>query len=86
MHGVAAVNQAVTLSLSDLYEDHVPFETLEEAFGPSSLGVLVVKDLPSTFPQLREKVLSYASYLANLPPDVLDSISSPDAKYLVRWL
>ena len=45
----------------------VPFETLEEAFGPSSLGILIVKDLPSQFPRLRHELLSYASYLANLP-------------------
>ncbi|MCJ1439327.1 hypothetical protein MMC27_008719 [Xylographa pallens] len=85
MYGQAAANQPVTLSLYDLSEDHVPFETLEEAFGPSSLGILLVKDLPLNFPQLREKVLSYASYLADLPPDILDSLSSPNAKYLVGW-
>ena len=45
----------------------VPFQILEEAFGHSSLGILVVKDLPSQFPHLRHALLSYASYLANLP-------------------
>ncbi|MCJ1479520.1 hypothetical protein MMC13_008206 [Lambiella insularis] len=65
--------------------DQVSFETLEEAFGPSSLGILVVKDLYPSFASLREKVLSYASYLANLSPDILESISSPEAKYLVGW-
>ena len=45
----------------------MPFQTLEEAFGPSSLGILIVKDLPLRFSQLRHEVLSYASYLANLP-------------------
>lgn len=45
----------------------VPLTTLEEAFGPSSLGILIVKDLPSQFSNLRHEVLSYASYLANLP-------------------
>ena len=45
----------------------VPFATLEEAFGPSSLGILIVKDLPSRFSDLRHELLSYASYLANLP-------------------
>ncbi|MCJ1245960.1 hypothetical protein MMC30_003164 [Trapelia coarctata] len=85
-----------TLSTGD-----VPFEALEEAFGLSSLGILVVKDLPSKFTQLRETVLSYASYLANLNPEILgscstsvqffssneyeESLSSPEAKYLVGW-
>ena len=51
--------------------DTVPFETLEEAFGPSSLGILIVKDLPVKFAEIRNRVLSYASYLANLPPEEL---------------
>lgn len=49
----------------------VPFESLEDAFGLSSLGILIVKDLPSRFLDLRLKLLSYASYLANLPPHEL---------------
>ena len=49
----------------------VPFESLEEAFGPSSLGIMIVKDLPSKFVELRHKLLSYASYLANLPSEEL---------------
>ena len=49
----------------------VSFETLEEAFGPSSLGILIVNGLPSKYLGLRQKLLSYASYLANLPTDEL---------------
>ena len=49
----------------------VPFQTLEEAFGPSSLGILIVKDLPSRFCRLRHELLSYSSYLANLPTEEL---------------
>ena len=46
-------------------------QTLEEAFGHSSLGIMIVKDLPSQFSQLRHILLSYASYLANLPTEEL---------------
>lgn len=49
----------------------IPYEKLEEAFGPSSLGILVVKDLPARYVELRHKLLSYASYLANLPSQEL---------------
>jgi hypothetical protein len=49
----------------------VSFETLTEAFGPSSLGIIVVKDLPPNFKDLRAQVLSCSSYLAALPPDEL---------------
>lgn len=45
----------------------VEFSTLEEAFGSSSLGIIVVKDLPKEFYELRHKLLSYSSALGNLP-------------------
>jgi hypothetical protein len=41
-------------------------ETLQEAFGPESLGILVVEDVPEEFPELRHQLLSYASYMGNL--------------------
>jgi hypothetical protein len=63
--------EAISVSLEQLKTDSVPFDALEAAFGPSSLGILIVKDLPSEFPELRRNLLSYASYLANLPNDEL---------------
>ena len=64
---------------------NLPFEKLEEAFGPSSLGILIIQDLPSKFLILRQRLLSYSSYLANLPQPALESLSNPTAKYLVGW-
>jgi isopenicillin N synthase-like dioxygenase len=61
----------VSVSWSALQDGTVPFETLEAAFGPDSLGILVVRDLPKNFPELRRNLLSYSSYLANLPKDHL---------------
>ena len=46
---------------------NVEFSTLEEAFGPDSLGIIIVKDVPPEFAQLRHRLLSYSSYLGNLP-------------------
>ncbi|KAL9116111.1 MAG: hypothetical protein Q9227_000480 [Pyrenula ochraceoflavens] len=77
--------QAVTVSLEDLRSGNVSFETLEEAFGPTSLGIIVVKDLPEKFKTLRAQTLSNASYLANLPPADLDALTNASAKYLVGW-
>jgi hypothetical protein len=51
--------------------DNVGFSVLEEAFGSSSLGIIVVKDLPSKFHELRHKLLSYSSALGSLPEDEL---------------
>lgn len=45
----------------------MPFDTLQKAFGPESLGILLVKDVPSEFVDLRRRALSYSSYLGNLP-------------------
>lgn len=46
---------------------NVDFSLLEEAFGSSSLGIIVVKDLPQEFHTLRHTLLSYSSALGNLP-------------------
>lgn len=75
----------VTVSLSTLQSNTVPFSTLLSAFGPSSLGILVVTDLPPTFPALRTRVLASSSRLAALPATTLQSLTNPAAKYLVGW-
>ena len=49
----------------------ISFSTLEEAFGPESLGILIVKGLPGEYVRLREMVLSSGSYLAGLPEEEL---------------
>lgn len=49
----------------------MPFSTLEAAFGPESLGIILVKDVDPAFVELRQRLLSYSSYLGNLPPKLL---------------
>lgn len=63
--------QAVSVSLQELKDGTVSLETLEQAFGPASLGIILVRDLPENFAQLRREVLSLSSYLANLPEEEL---------------
>lgn len=75
----------VTVSLSALRSNSIPFSTLLEAFGPASLGILVVTDLPQEFTSLRTTVLSNASRLAALPAPTLDRLTNASAKYLVGW-
>lgn len=75
----------VTVSLHDLQNNNIPFSTLLAAFGPSSLGILVVRDLPSKFQALRSKVLAHSSRLAALPAETLETLTKPQAKYLVGW-
>lgn len=49
----------------------MPFDALQRAFGPESLGILLVKDVPPEFVDLRRRALSYSSYLGNLPKSEL---------------
>ena len=75
----------VTVSLEDLKINNIAFPTLLQAFGPDSLGILIVSDLPSTFTTLRTQVLSNSSHLAALPRQKLDALTNEHAKYLVGW-
>lgn len=44
-----------------------------------------MKDLPERYAALRLRLLSYSSYLANLPAEELARLEAPAAKYLVGW-
>ncbi|KAI9725671.1 MAG: hypothetical protein M1828_002956 [Chrysothrix sp. TS-e1954] len=81
----AASQSPVVVSLEDLKQESISLASLEEAFGPSSLGIIVVKDLPERYAELRNRVLSYSSYLANLPSRELEKLEQPQAKYLTGW-
>lgn len=61
----------VSVSLRELEDGSISLESLEQAFGPESLGIIVVRDLPDEFLSLRRQLLSMSSYLANLPDDEL---------------
>jgi len=82
---MAPVAQAVTVSLQDLKKGTVSLDALQDAFGPDSLGILVVKDVPPEFAGLRHHLLSYSSYLGNLPKSQLDKLENGAAKYLTGW-
>jgi isopenicillin N synthase-like dioxygenase len=77
--------EATTVSLQDLTTGTTPFTSLESAFGPSSLGILIVKDLPPQYSVLRQKLLSYSSYLAQLPAQELDALTKAAANYEIGW-
>ncbi|KAH8150023.1 uncharacterized protein LAJ45_05709 [Morchella importuna] len=75
----------VTVTLDSLQSGTVDFTTLESAFGPDSLGIILVSNLPPTFPALRLRLLTFASLLGNLPAQELAALECPEAKYLVGW-
>ncbi|KAF7193548.1 hypothetical protein HII31_05123 [Pseudocercospora fuligena] len=77
--------KAISVSLQDLKNGTISLETLEEAFGPSSLGIIIVSDLPTKYASLRKSLLSYSSYLANLPASELAKVEIPQARYNIGW-
>lgn len=77
--------KAVSVSLRELEDSSIPLATLEQAFGPDSLGIIIVRDLPTEFVELRKQLLSLSSYLANLPDAELAKLEKPEAKYDVGW-
>ncbi|KAF8540650.1 hypothetical protein BDD12DRAFT_880012 [Trichophaea hybrida] len=75
----------VTIPLSDLESGSIPSSTLLNAFGPESLGIIIVTSLPARFTTLRSRLLSYASHIAALSPQELAVLEAPEANYLVGW-
>jgi hypothetical protein len=49
---------------------------LEAAFGPNSLGIIIVKDICPEFVELRHRLLSYSSYLGSLSASHLGNVLS----------
>ena len=76
---------AVSVSLHELKDGSVSLETLERAFGPESLGIIIVRGLPGEFVELRRRLLSLSSYLANLPEEELGK-SNPRETQKEMWV
>ncbi|GMM37654.1 hypothetical protein DASC09_049790 [Saccharomycopsis crataegensis] len=74
----------INISLSSL-KSGIPRESLNSAFGPDSLGIILISDLPSSYRSLRSKVLKSASLLSKLDSQVLESMESSEAFWLVGW-
>lgn len=78
------VSDPVTVSLKEL-QAGITADVLEQAFGPDSLGIIVIKDLPQKFHQLRMKVLQSASILATLEEAELQTLESEESLWLTGW-
>lgn len=76
--------KAVEVSLIEL-SNGLQLELLETAFGPESLGIIIIKDLPQEYHVLRLKVLKSMSLLANLPELELKKLESPESLWLTGW-
>lgn len=78
------VEAPTKVSLSQLQEG-VDFVTLDAAFGPESLGILVVEGLSDEFHQLRNDVLRQLSVLARLPKEELTKLENEESMWLTGW-
>ncbi|KAF8807665.1 Clavaminate synthase-like protein [Phlegmacium glaucopus] len=60
---------------------------IEEAFGshPSSLGIIVIRDLPPEYAACRERLLKLSYKFAHLDENVRESYSDPTSKYSFGW-
>lgn len=57
--------------------------SIEKAFGsgPDCLGIIVVKDLPSTYSASRERLLKLAYKFAKLPENVREQYADTKSRY-----
>lgn len=60
-------------------------DELHSAFGPDSLGVLLIDGLDPRFSALRESVLRKAHDLAELPESELSKLAVLESKWVIGW-
>ncbi|GAA5961557.1 hypothetical protein JCM3765_002625 [Sporobolomyces pararoseus] len=78
----------VTISYESLVSKDASLSSqIQQAFdsSPNSLGLLIVKDLPPSFPQLRKKLLLLSDQFASLPEEVREKYSSKETSYSFGW-
>lgn len=67
--------------LSPLY----PHVTKAFGSGPECLGLIIVKDLPEEYRQLRENALRASARFANLPQCVKEKYTDPESSFNFGW-
>ncbi|GAA5857294.1 hypothetical protein JCM8547_002204 [Rhodosporidiobolus lusitaniae] len=80
--------QPVVISYNDLVAGSSSLPGLiQEAFDskPTSLGLLIVKDLPSEFQEMRKRLLLLANAFASLPEAVREKYTHPMSSYSYGW-
>ncbi|GAA5908793.1 uncharacterized protein JCM6883_004169 [Sporobolomyces salmoneus] len=78
----------VTISYNSLVSKDASLSAqIKEAFdsSPESLGLLIVKDLPASFVQLRRRLLLLSNAFASLPEEIRENYTSPETSYSFGW-
>ncbi|KAI9445073.1 Clavaminate synthase-like protein [Lactarius indigo] len=79
-----------TYSESPYHSFHVTYNEsrpTEKAFGsgPDCLGIIIVRDLPSEYPKLRERLLKFAHAFAQLDEQVREKYVDAKSRYSFGW-
>jgi isopenicillin N synthase-like dioxygenase len=79
----------VVVDLVNLLANDPPVDlsaSIQAAFGShdEALGVILVRGIPD-YEELRNRLLRQASVFANLPDDIKDRLTVPDAQYSFGW-
>ncbi|KAF8649881.1 hypothetical protein AX16_005643 [Volvariella volvacea WC 439] len=79
---------AITISYKTLFSDPLSLgASIEEGFGshPKSLGIIIVRDLPSEYKAYRERLLKLSYKFAKLPEDVREKYTHAASRYSFGW-
>lgn len=60
-------------------------QTISAAFGPTGLGIILVRDLPPTYSDLRKQLLDAGNALPFIPEEELKALELPSVHYAVGW-
>jgi len=82
-----ASDQAVKVSYQDLKNKTIDLGSLRAALGnsPGALGILIVKDLPHEYANLRHQALIKAFEFANLPDAIRERYADPSSRFQFGW-
>ncbi|EFN54659.1 hypothetical protein CHLNCDRAFT_135248 [Chlorella variabilis] len=82
---LSASSRVVVLRYEDLANPDVDISAqLEEAYGPSGLGIATVSGVPG-YEQLRQGLLPLAAKLAALPQATLSALEDPGSRFSFGW-
>ena len=75
-----SIGKSVSIPKYTIYN---PSHSTEQAFGsgPDCLGIIIVRDLPPEFPQLRERLLNLAHAFARLDEPVREKYADAKSRY-----
>jgi len=82
------INSAISVSYSSLLSPSPALtHSIEKAFGsgPDCLGIIIIRDLPSGYPELREKLLKFAHTFAQLDEHIREKYADSKSRYSFGW-